>query len=120
MEMWAAGMERWQTVYGRNRIWNQHTGSAGKVEIYNDGVFQVFCNFNFEGNPKIQARYIGGSEEDITDADIFLDKDTIEEEFSEDYVSYILPLLKEWYYDNKEILRKIWRTKCCIHIPDWV
>lgn len=31
-----------------------------KVEIYNDGTFQAFCNFNFEGKPKIQVRYIGG------------------------------------------------------------
>lgn len=27
-----------------------------KVEIYNDGGFQVFCNFNFEGRPKRQVR----------------------------------------------------------------
>lgn len=52
-----------------------------KVEIYNDGVFQVFCNFNFEGNPKIQVRYIGGSEEEITDVDIFLDTDTIDYDY---------------------------------------
>lgn len=91
-----------------------------KVEIYNDGVFQVFCNFNFEGDPKIQVRYIGGAEEDITDADIFLDTGAIERAFSEDYVSYILPSVKKWYNDNKEILRKIWKTKCYIHIPDWI
>ncbi len=91
-----------------------------KVEIYNDGVFQVFCNFNFEGNPKIQVRYIGGEEDEITDVDVFLDTGAIEGEFSAFYVSYILPLLKKWYNDNKEILRKIWKTKCYIHIPDWL
>lgn len=91
-----------------------------KVEIYNDGGFQVFFNFNFEGNPKIQVRYIGGSKEEITDADIFLDTDTIEGEFSDDYVRYIMPLLKEWYNENKEILRQIWRTKSYITIPNWL
>lgn len=89
-----------------------------KVEIYNDGAFQVFCNFNFEGNPKIQVRYIGGSEEEITDVDIFLDTDTIEGEFSDSYVRYILPPLREWYNDNKEIIRQIWRTKSYIIIPN--
>lgn len=91
-----------------------------KVEIYNDGGFQVFCNFNFEGDHKIQVRYIGGMEDDITDADVFLDMDTIEGEFSNEYVHYILPLLKEWYNDNKEILRQIWETKQYIPIPDWM
>lgn len=87
-----------------------------KVEIYNDGVFQAFCNFNFEGNPKIQVRYIGGLEEEITDADIFVDTGTIEGDFSNDYIRYILPLLKGWYNDNKEMLRQIWRTKSNITV----
>lgn len=90
-----------------------------KVELYNNGVFQVFCNFNFEGEPKIQVRYIGGSEEDISDADIFLDTDWIEGTFSDDYVTYVLPVLTEWYNDNKKILKQIWSTKRYIPIPDW-
>lgn len=90
-----------------------------KVEIYNDGALQVFCNFSFEGDPKIQVRYIGGLEEDITDAYISLNTDAIEGEFSDFYVSYILPYLKGWYNDNKETLRQIWETKSHIPIPDW-
>ena len=89
------------------------------VEIYHDGVFQVFCNFNFEGEPKVQVRYLGGSEEEITDADIFLDTDQIEGVFSDDYETWILPILKGWYNDNKEILKQIWSTKRYIPIPDW-
>lgn len=82
----------------------------------------MFCNFNFEGEHKIQVRYIGGLEEDITDADIFLDTDTFEGEFSDEYVQYILPLLKKWYNDNKEILRQSLETKryIPIPIPDWM
>lgn len=89
------------------------------VEIYHDGVFQVFCNFNFEGEPKVQVKYLGGSEEEITDADIFLNTDQIEGVFSDDYDTYILPVLKGWYSDNKEILKQIWSTKRYIPIPDW-
>lgn len=90
-----------------------------KVEIYNDDCFQIFCNFNFEGNPKIQIRYIGGSEEDITDAFIFLDTDVIEGEFSDFYVKYILPTVQQWYGDIKKILIQIWRTKSYMYIPNW-
>lgn len=91
-----------------------------RVEIYNDGCFQVFCNFNFEGNPQFQVRYIGGPEEEITDAYIFLDTDMIEGDFSDHYVRYVLPVLKRWYNDNKEILKQIRRSKCYIHIPNWL
>lgn len=87
-----------------------------KVEIYHDDVFQVFCNFNFEGEPKVQVRYLGGSEEEILEADIFLDTDQIEGAFSDDYAAYVLPTLKEWYGDNKEILKQIWSTKRYIPI----
>lgn len=90
-----------------------------KVEIYNDGCLQVFCNFNFEGSPQMQVKYIGGTEEDITCAELFLDTDTIEGEFSDDFVRYVLGTLKAWYNDNKEILKRIWTTKRYIPIPDW-
>lgn len=75
------------------------------VKIYDDGCFEVYCNFNINDVPTVRVRYIGGSIEDIFEIDINLETGKIEGEYDVFFES----VLKAWYTDNKASFYQIWK-----------
>lgn len=74
---------------------------------------KVFCDLDFKEGAFFDFTY--DDDRNVYHERVNLENDVMEGDFD----CYCLPVLEEWYNENKPVLMKMWQKKALEDIPEW-
>ncbi|MGN0316408.1 MAG: helix-turn-helix domain-containing protein [Lachnospira sp.] len=93
----------------QSQVYSYYKGNYQKIAEFFD--IEVYMDSNFTGTPNIGINYL----DDNVQGNIEIDSGIINGNFSK----YVLPVLMEWFYEYRPMLKDMWNNKQIKLLPAW-